>query len=93
MPRIGTSGQIPNVSATAFEFDLPENCPFTLSPMVGVVKPGQKTKITLKYTAKLSKQMIKEEAARIIKRNLLDHQNKKRALDQMSVHESIAEVF
>ena len=91
VPRIG-SGPIPNVSATAFEFDLPENCPFTLSPMVGVVKPGQKTKIMLKYTAKLDETTIKEEAARIMKRNQVEQQNKKRQLlDQMSVHESLAE--
>ena len=90
VPRIG-SGSIPNVSTTAFEFDLPENCPFTISPMVGVVKPGEKTKIMLKYTAKLDEAQIKEEAARILKRNLIEQQEKKRAADQMSLHESFVE--
>ena len=91
MPKIG-SGPIPNVGATAFEFDLPEDCPFTLSPMVGVVKPGQKTKIMLKYTAKLDEETVKEEAAKIMKRNLAEQQNKKRLMDQMKLEqESLAE--
>ncbi len=40
VPRIGT-GDIPPVGPTAFEFDLPENCPFTLAPKVGVVNPNE----------------------------------------------------
>lgn len=82
------SGPIAKVGATAFEFDPPENCPFTISPMVGVVQPGQKVKITLKYTARLDEEMIKEEAARIMKRNLIDQQAKKKAADQASVHDT-----
>jgi hypothetical protein len=40
VPRIG-NGDIPLVGPTYFEFDLPENCPFKLSPTVGSVPPGQ----------------------------------------------------
>ncbi len=40
VPRIG-NGEIAKVGPTYFEFDLPEGCPFTLSPNVGLVNPGQ----------------------------------------------------
>ncbi len=40
VPRIG-NGEIAKVGPTAFRFDLPENCPFTLAPLVGVVKPNE----------------------------------------------------
>lgn len=39
-PRIG-NGEIQRVAPTYFEFDLPEDFPFSLSPSVGVVKPGE----------------------------------------------------
>lgn len=58
VPRIGT-GEIAKVGPTYFEFDLPKNCPFKLSPAVGQVGPGQKQKITLQYTAKLDENVIK----------------------------------
>jgi hypothetical protein len=60
--------------------------------MVGVVKPGQKSKIMLKYTAKLDEETVKEEAIKIMKRNLAEQQNKKRLIDQMKLEqESLAE--
>jgi hypothetical protein len=54
VPRIGT-GEIPNVGPTAFEFDLPENCPFTLTPRVGVVNPNEvSTECTTRFGFKYS---------------------------------------
>ena len=40
VPRIG-SGEMARVGPTAFEFDVPENCPFSISPAVGIVNPGE----------------------------------------------------
>lgn len=40
VPRIG-KGEIAKVGLTSFEFDVPPNCPFELSPAVGTVAPGQ----------------------------------------------------
>ena len=66
VPRIGT-GEIAKVGLTYFEFDLPKNCPFKLSPAVGHVGPGQRQKVTLQYTAKLDETVI-----RVIRPSLLD---------------------
>ena len=40
VPRIG-NGEIATVGPTFFEFDLPKDCPFKLSPSVGCVLPGK----------------------------------------------------
>ena len=42
VPRIG-NGEIALVGSTYFEFDLPERCPFMLSPCVGLVEQGKVT--------------------------------------------------
>ncbi len=44
VPRIGKS-DISRVGPTLFEFDLPGNCPFELSPAVGTINPGQVSKL------------------------------------------------
>ena len=56
VPRIG-NGEIAKVGPTHFEFDLPEDCPFTLSPNVGVVNPGQ-VKYQHKYFSKAKLYLI-----------------------------------
>jgi hypothetical protein len=40
VPRCGNE-DIARVGPTYFEFDVPENCPFKLSPSVGLIKPGE----------------------------------------------------
>jgi hypothetical protein len=71
VPRIG-NGDIAPVGPTFFEFDLPDNCPFKLSPQVGVVNPGERIKVVLQYTAKLKDSHIKKEAALILKNKIIE---------------------
>jgi hypothetical protein len=39
VPRIG-NGEFAAVGPTSFQFDVPENAPITISPVVGTVEPG-----------------------------------------------------
>ncbi|XP_038060641.1 cilia- and flagella-associated protein 74-like [Patiria miniata] len=65
VPRVG-KGDIAPVGPTAFEFVLPEGVPVAISPAVGVVKPGQKVKVSVKFCPQLGVADIKEEAVRLI---------------------------
>ena len=46
-------------------------------------------KITLKHTAKLDTKMVKEEAAKIMKRNLIEQHNKKKKMQEQGLHEAL----
>ncbi|XP_022101858.1 cilia- and flagella-associated protein 74-like [Acanthaster planci] len=65
VPRIG-KGEIAPVGPTAFEFVVPRGVPLAVSPAVGVVKPGKKTKISVKFCPQLGTADIKEEAVRLV---------------------------
>ena len=71
VPRIG-NGELAKVGHTAFEFDLPENCPFRITPAVGVVKPGE-VKNELKFFIFLNLKMFLN-----FYRKLKSHLNSKR---------------
>ena len=73
VPRIG-NGEIARVGPTMFEFALPDTCPFTVSPKIGVVGPGQKTAITVEYKAVLADDEIRREACKLLKQSLLRKQ-------------------
>lgn len=83
VPRIG-NGEMATVGPTYFEFDLPENCPFMLSPTVGLVEPGKKVKITIEYKAELSESDVRNEAALVIKDRLAQLRALKAQADQKS---------
>ncbi len=51
IPRVG-SGEMSIVGPTYFEFDLPEKCPFMLSPSVGCVEPGKVSILCLNKSQK-----------------------------------------
>ncbi|CAF4568224.1 unnamed protein product, partial [Rotaria magnacalcarata] len=40
VPRIGNSEFAP-IGPTSFQFDVPENAPITIAPLVGIVEPGK----------------------------------------------------
>ena len=91
VPRIG-SGEIAKVGATSFEFDVPDNCPFKLSPAVGTVAPGQRIKITLQYTASLSDAAIRKEAVKIIKAKMYDKKHSKLTSSEINMSTANIEV-
>ncbi|XP_041377895.1 cilia- and flagella-associated protein 74-like isoform X2 [Gigantopelta aegis] len=64
VPRIG-KGEIASVGPTSFQFVIPEDCPLTVSPTVGTVLPGQKSRIQIRFTPKLTESLIKKEAVRM----------------------------
>ncbi|XP_006819212.1 cilia- and flagella-associated protein 74-like [Saccoglossus kowalevskii] len=69
VPRIG-KGDIVPVGPTSFEFVLPEDTQLTVSPRVGTVHPGKKQAISVKFQPLLTDSAIREEAVRMITRNL-----------------------
>ncbi|XP_071804990.1 cilia- and flagella-associated protein 74-like [Asterias amurensis] len=69
VPRIG-KGEIAPVGPTAFEFVVPEGVPLAVSPAVGVVNPGKKAKVSVKFCPELSVSDIKEEAVRLITKTM-----------------------
>ncbi|XP_043918878.1 cilia- and flagella-associated protein 74 isoform X1 [Protopterus annectens] len=64
VPRIGKE-EIAPVGPTSFEFVVPGNAPLTITPMVGTVNAGQKSKIRVSFRPTLCEEHIKEEAVRI----------------------------
>ena len=51
VPRIG-SGEIAAVGPTSYEFIVPPDAPFTVSPSVGTLEPGSKQRLQLRFTPK-----------------------------------------
>ncbi|CAL1527246.1 unnamed protein product [Lymnaea stagnalis] len=64
VPRIG-KGSICPVGPTSFEFMVPEGAPFSISPSVGTVEPGKKTKINIQFSPTLPDVEIRLEAIKI----------------------------
>ncbi|XP_033763578.1 cilia- and flagella-associated protein 74-like isoform X1 [Pecten maximus] len=64
VPRIG-KGDIAPVGPTSFEFVVPEGAPLTISPSVGTIEPGKKTRIQIRFTPSLPENSIKKEAVRM----------------------------
>ncbi|XP_076472381.1 cilia- and flagella-associated protein 74-like isoform X2 [Babylonia areolata] len=65
VPRIGTKGEICPVEATSFEFVVPEGVPLTVSPAVGTIEPGKRSRIQLRFSPTLSDDDIRQEAVRL----------------------------
>ncbi|XP_074748670.1 cilia- and flagella-associated protein 74 [Strix uralensis] len=63
VPRTG-SGELAPLGPASFEFCVPEDCPVTITPSVGVVFPGKKSLIQVSFSPTLSDQLIREEAVR-----------------------------
>ncbi|XP_074781112.1 cilia- and flagella-associated protein 74 isoform X1 [Athene noctua] len=63
VPRTGRGEPAP-LGPTWFEFRVPEDCPVTITPSVGVVFPGKKSLIQVSFSPTLSDQLIREEAVR-----------------------------
>lgn len=64
VPRIG-KGDIAPVGPTAFEFVIPEGAPITISPSVGTIDPGQKSRIQVRFAPTLNEDDIIQEAVRM----------------------------
>ncbi|XP_035828407.1 cilia- and flagella-associated protein 74 [Aplysia californica] len=64
VPRIG-KGEICPVGPTSFEFMVPNDVPFTVSPRVGTVMPGEKCRIQVRFSPTLSDYDVRQEALRI----------------------------
>ncbi|CAF0802559.1 unnamed protein product [Adineta ricciae] len=64
VPRIG-NGEFAAVGPTSFQFEVPENAPITISPLVGTVEPGTRQKITVRLAPKLDPADIRTESIRI----------------------------
>ncbi|KAK7093572.1 cilia- and flagella-associated protein 74-like [Littorina saxatilis] len=65
VPRIGTKGEICPVGPTSFEFVVPKGVPLTITPAVGTIEAGKKSRIQLRFTPKLSEDEIRQEAVRL----------------------------
>ncbi|CAF4464358.1 unnamed protein product, partial [Rotaria magnacalcarata] len=50
---------------TSFQFDVPENAPITIAPLVGIVEPGKRQKITVRLAPKLDHEQIRTESIRL----------------------------
>ncbi|XP_031553439.1 cilia- and flagella-associated protein 74-like, partial [Actinia tenebrosa] len=67
VPRIG-SGPIVDVGPTSFEFVVPDDAPLTVSPLVGVVNPGERCIVHVTFTPRLEVADVKKEAVKIMER-------------------------
>ncbi|CAF3515844.1 unnamed protein product [Rotaria socialis] len=64
VPRVGNSEFAP-IGPTSFQFDVPENAPITIAPLVGIVEPGKRQKITVRLAPKLDHEQIRTESIRL----------------------------
>ncbi|CAF3926048.1 unnamed protein product [Adineta steineri] len=64
VPRIG-NGEFATVGATSFQFDVPENSPISISPLVGTVEPGTRQKITVRLAPKVDINDVRSESIRL----------------------------
>ena len=55
---------------TSFEFVVPKEAPFTISPSVGTVQPGEKCRVQVRFTPTLSHEEISKEAVRMISKQM-----------------------
>ncbi|KAL4221191.1 hypothetical protein ACF0H5_019455 [Mactra antiquata] len=69
VPRIG-KGEIAPVGPTSFEFVIPEDAPVTISPSVGTIQPGEKTRIQIRFAPTLNEDDICKEAVRMATRQM-----------------------
>ncbi|KAL8571941.1 hypothetical protein ACOMHN_026153 [Nucella lapillus] len=65
VPRVGTKGEICPVGPTSFEFVIPDGVPLTISPAVGTIEPGKKSRIHLRFSPTMSDDDIRQEAVRL----------------------------
>lgn len=64
VPRIG-KGDIVPVSPTSFEFKIPENSPITISPSVGTIEPGKKSRVQIRFAPQLEEMDVRKEGVRM----------------------------
>ncbi|XP_053379519.1 cilia- and flagella-associated protein 74-like isoform X2 [Mercenaria mercenaria] len=69
VPRIG-KGEIAPVGPTSFEFVVPEGAPVTISPSVGTIMPGEKTRVQVRFAPTLNEDEIRTEAVRMATRQM-----------------------
>ncbi|XP_040181823.1 cilia- and flagella-associated protein 74 isoform X3 [Rana temporaria] len=67
VPRIG-KGEIAPVGPTSFQFMVPDDSAFTISPSVGSVFPGKRCLIQVSFKPSLHDKEIREEAIRMLHR-------------------------